>query len=1576
MSERDNDNEGPSAELQHARERWRQARRAVTRKAAEQRAAEQRAQWVVRHASSEAEKADALLAAEAASAAHGAAAEELRALGKALPGLVEAQLPVTPQDEVARLDARWPIVLMPVRMETRFRGRLLLLRIYPDDLFAESHEDELTADEIAAGRRFWLSAWPDEAAERAAWKTLVDELGAPRAAWVAQEMTPTNAANQRPGTPPDFPNPAQRAASWTRAAQAHLLPDRWVVMGYRSPRDPNPIVEVGSAIVEPLAMTFAPDSDESAASPLGDDGLKIDDAVRWTVDFAAAKRAGMALQIDLDAADAARGFARLLVFGVKGSLSPTLSAEALAALLRQHRYDRGVAVVPQGTVTNNSSAGGATGFPLPDPEGRLSFDALRRGLAPAGSADGPRLMAALGLPPAEALHLFGADGDGQSPAAAMARALWPTTLGYFLEQLMAPIFTPAAIRDVQRHFVDHVRGRGSLPAFRIGNTPYGVLPVSSLARWQARNPKDGFERELITALRRLQPLWLARIGDVPRIGRSDDPDGDLLAVLGMDASTREVRVRAVLGEETQWNLFGLFGFGDAWPGWQAQGEALAARVFTRLGHPDWRPRVARFNYGSGWVLPDPLVADAPLSERDGLSPNYIEWIAKASVPELDAQALPAGAPKALLYRLLRHAALLEYHDASFALLARFGRLEGNERFEAELTGSLPGKGLRMARSERWAQVLPEVSTQALQSFLAEPDNDARLRGLLPEGEVVDLRAALATLAPLPTAELDRLCGETLDVVAHRLDAWITSLPAQRLAQMRAGGKSAGCHLGAFGWVEDLRPKSGISVETLPDGRQVMRQADNGGFVHAPSMMHAATAAVLRNAHQSRRGAEQERYAVDLSSARVRLGRSILDAVREGQPLGAVFGYRVERGLHERRQDRWIAPLRAAYPLVANKGNDPAAANEPTEQIAARNVVDGMALYKAHREGTGPKGIRWGEGGLPAGGEGRAAIEAELALLETTADAVGDLVFAESIHQLVKGSPQVAAASLDAMASGKVRPPDPEVATQPRGGTPLTHRVALVLGGAMSALPAGWPAEAEATLRAHTEPALDRWLGHLFGDATRVSCSVEVVPASGPVRTTPVTLQQLKLRPIDVLALTRAPAKKDAAAGHAGKSELDRRIQEAAFATLRITQEAETRINYELAANVDRRVQRSFADILEVARAVEALLADKEPLAPADLLAEDSAGQTAGADLMPAETRGRAEALKTAIADVAQPFAGLIAAAQAVADSAPIDLTALRAQLRAAAAAGAKGAFPATSHSIEPSARRELIAQALSAKKELEERLKTAQPEIDAATAAEAADPAACVRHARAAVSQLLGADMPFLPRFKPAAADELGNALGHATSANFIAAGEYQRLREIRRFERIAARVRPVVDAWRRQELLTTVLGRPAAPRIVAQLPYEDQARWVARPFSAEAQRPKAGRTSVLMYRFGAPAATESWSGLLLDAWSELIPSSSEQTAVALHYDATAAEAAQALLVAVPPDPSATRWDLGALVDTLNETLDLAKIRAVDGELLGELGQLLPAIYLSDSTDAVTIRTSFAGMLRRERVIKTRVGGE
>ena len=141
--------------------------------------------------------------------------------------------------------------------------------------------------------------------------------------------------------------------------------------------------------------------------------------------------------------------------------------------------------------------------------------------------------------------------------------------------------------------------------------------------------------------------------------------------------------------------------------------------------------------------------------------------------------------------------------------------------------------------------------------------------------------------------------------------------------------------------------------------------------------------------------------MDLSSRRVRRALALLDAVRDEQSLGSVLGGAFERGLHEGHPgielDRFIDPLRRLYPAVAGKTES---TGEPADAVAARSIVDGLALLQ--------RGIPWGTGELTPSSEQRAAIESELAALAESVDAVSDLLLAESVFQVVKGSPSSSA----------------------------------------------------------------------------------------------------------------------------------------------------------------------------------------------------------------------------------------------------------------------------------------------------------------------------------------------------------------------------------------------------------------------------------------------------------------------------------------------------------------------------------------------------------------------------------------
>ena len=140
-----------------------------------------------------------------------------------------------------------PLVLLPVRLETRFflqpdGGADLKVRIYPDKIHIDSHERDITSDEVSWGKNYWEQDWragDDADLRAAAWRQIADRLTAERAAWVVRSLRPTNTRptsrtppDQALATPPVYPDVkvATSNDSWRNAPQAKLLPDRWLAI--------------------------------------------------------------------------------------------------------------------------------------------------------------------------------------------------------------------------------------------------------------------------------------------------------------------------------------------------------------------------------------------------------------------------------------------------------------------------------------------------------------------------------------------------------------------------------------------------------------------------------------------------------------------------------------------------------------------------------------------------------------------------------------------------------------------------------------------------------------------------------------------------------------------------------------------------------------------------------------------------------------------------------------------------------------------------------------------------------------------------------------------------------------------------------------------------------------------------------------------------------------------------------------------------------------------------------------------------------------------------------------------------
>ncbi|HEV2903881.1 MAG TPA: hypothetical protein VGW32_02485, partial [Pyrinomonadaceae bacterium] len=487
----------------------------------------------------------------------------------------------------------------------------------------------------------------------------------------------------------------------------------------------------------------------------------------------------------------------------------------------------------------------------------------------------------------------------------------------------------------------------------------------------------------------------------------------------------------------------LNGKRDALAAWWATQERLTTTVLQTLGVP-WRPRLAHATF-TGPVAP----LNGPLVQTDqnpSLTPNYIKTLldARDLVKEIRFRNLSVEQPPphTLLHLLLRHSMLLEYTNAATRLLIKRGLLQPALRREPELI-DMPVGQLMVSI---WRQMAMKIAVTGE----AQPMELSRyLLGFLPSGEpdlarepglkaISEFRASLDHLQSLGVNKLELLLTGTLDLCSHRLDAWITSFATKRLAQMRATNANT-VLFGGYGWVMNLKPADAPAKVTPPPGEPepVFQPANNPGFVHAPSLAQASTVAILRSAHLAHAGADRQKpndlLAVDLSSERVRLASWLLDGVRQGQPLGALLGYRFERRLQEAKVPEFIAPFRELAPLVARKLDQPGP-GVAAEAVAANNVVDGLALMLRWQKGKSTQPPQWTNDTIPFGvsvGQQQArfppfdpnnpkfkALRAELNLLEQAVDAVSDALMAESVYQVVRGNPLRAANTVESIAGGE------------------------------------------------------------------------------------------------------------------------------------------------------------------------------------------------------------------------------------------------------------------------------------------------------------------------------------------------------------------------------------------------------------------------------------------------------------------------------------------------------------------------------------------------------------------------------
>lgn len=653
---------------------------------------------------------------------------------------------------VSQLDDGYPVLLLPVRVETRFMrikhvargvaqndpnllgildGKELWIRIFPDDIFVHTHETELTQDELDAGNTYWteVAAATDENGKLGAWRVLSGLFGSERAAWVARQTDPANTSTtitMRPGP-------------WEKAPHTRVLPDRFVVRMYNG----TSFREVtGNDIPAHLQVGIDPQEDDEAYNR--DNGnLNLPAPLKWMTDFHEAEKVGMGIRVDLSNQEFDIGFDKLLVLGVKVSASSSESKILLEELIDNHHYtDGGFAIIKQGTPTNNTddSQAGYSRMGLDEEEsyqlemGEPQFSVEANDY---DKSDGQHLAEALGLSYETLQNIHNAGATDIREGMAMNRAIWPSTLGYFMDQMFHPVFTDTVIADTRNFFGTHVLGRGRLPSIRVDNQPYGIVMATAWSRWayQGTSPHVQFLQNLHqNILTKAERHWQSLADNAVRHSYHDgavsDPKENFLNILGLHASSVEFYQRFTAGLYLMWNIFnydqhelttgrvsdmqqaGFLNkkdfvslFGQAGEGYDL---SILPRIFDFVFMQDQK-------HLKGPVVDNPKESETrPLRNFTQTNQNYIDWLIESAweqvrdedfsnltfyqpgttsegnnteIPlENVANEPDISPPRALLYLLLRQSCLLEWLRTGMDILVTNDALPPEARLDMEING--------------------------------------------------------------------------------------------------------------------------------------------------------------------------------------------------------------------------------------------------------------------------------------------------------------------------------------------------------------------------------------------------------------------------------------------------------------------------------------------------------------------------------------------------------------------------------------------------------------------------------------------------------------------------------------------------------------------------------------------------------------------------------------------------------------------------------------------------------------------------------------------------------------------------
>ena len=1433
------------------------------------------------------------------------------------------------------LDHKHPIIFFPIRIESRYDTTneegiwILRLRFFPDQITINNFDHRLIRKEVEDARDYWKTIG-GTSERNSAWTKLANQYGLPRAAYITKAVI-----NYNPDSEPDPTNPSLKTddkVEIRKEEENHLtptcklLPNRFVV--YAKFKDPTLGILAPFPFGKDIAESLPLDPIQSLITP---------ESPNWVTDFGEALQKGMAIEIKLNEQQYKSGFEYIIVFGVREDLSPESTKQAIEDLFRAHRYSEGMSFVKQGTPTNltkEKSKEDEQPYFSPGPLSQSDINAYRAlefadlkkehpGLITDRAPDGRIFDKALGLDNV-ANGLLNADNDDQMTATCMSYALCPTILSYDIKSFVN--IQSLNLDSLQNHFVKYVSAQGILPPIRVGKTLYGILPVTILPEWQEKDVivSTNHIRNFFTFLK---TRWSKFVDQVPTVMNETNgllPTENLLNILSMEPIS----------------------------------HAYYVRGFRSLSY------IADF---ISEVLNIKNMSSAELKIKNKI---LLDILLKITFPIIPDRSLDR------FYDLCPGNGISEIEFPMVNLTKDAETLEPN--YIKTILDDIKGPDRNYLRTTK-AQteidgVGPSNSDPLLLRLLRY--SASKIGEMNDQKQIDKFAESLETLRDKKPDRLKALMLQTLDLVSYRLDAWISSFANQRLDHLRQStGK--GLYAGAFGWIENLMPKEFQNGVTT---RKPIRQ---GGYIHAPSYAHAATAAVLRNGYltHSNESDKKDLLKINLNSERTKRALELINGI-VSTPLSELLGYSLERRLHDAELDYLIDEFRKHFPLnkLDRKELEEDALDSGQERIEPRNLTDGLAVFKnwkrltddiASSDAVKIKNFMDQDPGWKSFySEIRSKyavqddnkmidlinlLKPELNFLLNQMDGLSDLCVAESVFQAVSGNYLRSGAVLDGMsADGQI--PFPEISLIPRSGPRQVQRIALAveveeplgtlrLQNIHDSAPLASP-------RKLAEPNLNKLIKSYIGG---ISFWLDLKDASGNVTSTEeLGLTELGLEAIDLLYI--------------GNSELEERINY--YGKSRGFTNFDIRYEQEEEPSAEQMEKRSFRDLQFLIKAMRGLMTQGQPLKYSDFT--------------PLKERvSTTELLRGSIKEVFKRYYDIIHLVLHIIE----ELNLARSDSTEESVENKKHAlmkvgFFANEFAVPLNREGNIIESVDELEKKIVraiEQLKLRLPQAE--------DQAAKLSGWRSTLET--EGEEAFLESLADELSGEPGNASKYLRTMDILIErikkilgidsflivpplsiqSEFskklksspQMNRKVLKWIGKASYVRP------RLRFLDEIITHNQIFESANFSFYCDETKFMKSAEILTRNNEEVNPVSLILAistKTGEQEKSDTPSnlaGVVADEWTDKFVSKEQDTCVTFHYDGPNTEAPQSLLLAVSPNDE-HKWNEHTILKVLLETLELMKLRAIDYRSLKELRHFLPTLLLNSHGEDIYINLYQRGL--------------